>query len=526
MASTLEQIMVKMGFDTSESSKVTDAMNQVNQESRKAGEGMEYFSLKGREGHELMRKIGEQSPIMGSALKAAFSPEAAGVVALIAALGWVFNQFDKIREKIKQLGEASAQLWMDTVDAQSEAVKRVEDYQRQLDKASEALTRQNDKYKEQIELIDRILSGHMTVSAAIEDAAKKQTDADRRKRDEGMKAQEESAVSSARTPAEKETVRKRFEFQREQLEKQDAYEDALRERQSEKAKEDAKRRADQAKLEATHKELVQTGFEQAAASDAVEKAKKGLASAAAHGAVGKENDRAISELEEKIKDLTGRAADAKSLSQQGGFGGALSKAMYEAGVLKKGYEEGSFSKAMDENTVSGLEKQLADAQSEYKARIDQRDRLQAQGKNADEAAKEAAAAKERADAKAKQLNETKRNLSAQIAEEDKTNQQVDTVKVAELQRLRNDAYGRDTSLDFDSTLQQALAGQAGAKTDATRQYWQKIIDARMGMDRQLHPGLPDDPVKKVETDTAKEMTKQQVDYLKKILDALNGDDNR
>lgn len=503
MPNVLDQIMVKMGFDTTETSKVTDAMNKVSQETKKGESALEGFNVKGREGHELLRKIGEQSPIVGSALKAAFSPESAGIVALIAALGWVFEQFEKVREKIKKLGEDAGQMWLDIQSSQSEAARRVDDYQRELDKATEALSRQNDKYKEQIELIDRILSGHMEVMSAIDAEQKKQTSDQREKRDQQLNRREQAALDAAKTPQQKEAIRQQFEQTKENLKKQDEYQDTLQQQRKHKQDADAKHRAEEAKIQATHQELQKTGFEQAAAQDAVDKAKKSLASAAAHEPVQKANERAMSELEEKIKDLTGKAANAESLSQQGGLGGLLSKAAYEAGVLKEGYTQGNFSKAMDENTVSGLKKQLADAQNEYNQRKATNDRLAAQSKSADEAAKEAAGRKERADAKAQALNQQKQQMKAEMAEQDDASRKAGAAIAADVARQKAglapvsggvDMFGRPLNENG-----QPLYDMFGRPT-----------------------GLPT-PNQSSQPDPQKDAMAEQTDYLRQIRDALDVD---
>jgi hypothetical protein len=140
----LEQIMVKMGFDVSESSKVTDAMNKVNHEAKKAGEGMEGFNVHGREGHELIRKIAGTSPLMGAALKAALSPESAGIVALIVAFEWLHKQIEKVEEKVKELTEEMREMWLSEQESAMKAQEVYEGYERKISEILDSKKFTND----------------------------------------------------------------------------------------------------------------------------------------------------------------------------------------------------------------------------------------------------------------------------------------------------------------------------------------------------------------------------------------------
>ena len=108
----LEQILVKMGFDVSESSKVNEAMGKVKSATKGGEEGLAGFNTHGREMHELIHKIGAQSPILGSALKACFSPESIGIIALVAGLEWVTEKFNKFREKAQELSQTLTNMWV------------------------------------------------------------------------------------------------------------------------------------------------------------------------------------------------------------------------------------------------------------------------------------------------------------------------------------------------------------------------------------------------------------------------------
>lgn len=512
MGSRLDSILVKMGFDTSEASKVGEAMNKVKQESGKGAEALEGFNLKGREGHELIRKIGESSPVMGAALKAAFSPEAAGIVAFSVALNWVIEGFNKAREAIRAAAEESVKMWTDSLDAENETKLRLQEFEKQINENTQALSRQTDVYKEQAEAVDRLLAGHLAVSNAIEDAAKKEKDAERSKRDEQQKKQEDAALDAVKNPQQREALRQQFEAKHEQQKKQDAYDDAVAAREKEKADQQARAVADAAKVRAGQQALRGSLAEQRKANEEVESAKAGLEKTGRSDVQAKANERALAELEKKLPDLEARAMSLKSMGQEGGVGGLEARMGEVTKDLASGGGGRKFSVLQAE-----AQKQLESAQQEYAERKATQERLSGQQKSAQEAAAEAAKHKNEADQKHQKLNESLTKQQADLAATQKTNQAVGAIHDQNLARMKNDLGTVPGETDMFG--RQVFRDQNG-KPIATDMWG----NARGG----FHPGLPDDQKKGGPVDgflLIDSGIKLTNDFLKSIADAITGDES-
>jgi hypothetical protein len=513
----LDQIMVKMGFDVSESSKVTDAMNKVNNDAKKAGEGMEGFNVKGREGHELIRKIAGQSPIMGAALKAALSPESAGIVALIVAFEWLHKQIEKVEDKVKELIQDGRELWYTERENAIKAQEGYEDYESKVAEAMDSkkhkLEDETKEYERQLALIKELADAHGKVVGAVQEAA----DADLKRK----RTREDRAFKG--TPEEKRAIDDKRE-----------YEDAALKRAREKqADADA----------ATGERATQTLMTKRLAALAAErdKAKQdGEAFAKEEEKHQKERyvqeahqTKALADLKKEIaeNDLTVSNAEGGSFWGNAGRGalGALAKvpgfsALGVSDTAKK-------AQALLAATDAEAKKKQADLETEYQTLLKNREKVQKeieastkkQGENAaDVIAKEKALT----DLKQKQAD-----LNQQIAQNQVTRQRVGNIREQELAQLKSDLNpgGPMTKSEMlasvlanDSMLQQAKQGVAGAKSAAERRYWQQIADSQTEFDRQRFSGVLT-PEELRAGSTKPGETDPNTEFLKDIRDILAGD---
>jgi len=491
----LEQIMVKMGFDVSESSKVTDAMKKVNHEAHKAGEGMEGFNVHGREGHELIHKIAHASPVMGAALKAALSPESAGIVALIMAFEWLHKQIEKAEEKVKELTEEMREMWLSEQESAEKAQEVYENYERKiseiLDSKKQKLEDETKVYERQLALIKEIQSGHEKEVAAINEAADADLKRKREREDRATKRNEENEITRAgKNEPAKEAIRKRYELEKQALDDQREYEDATIKRQREKqadadtvTAEQATQKAMALRLEALEKEK-QKALEDG--KSLAEEQKKQLASKYELEAQQGKN------LEKLKKEMA--EADAEINRRSGGsvMHSLARTASYALGTT------GLALRQQDEEGLAEAQKKKADLEAEYKKMLQDRSAVQ---KKIEESTKSISENETDVAAKVKAVNELKvkqADLNQQIAQNQLERQRVNSIRDQELAQMNRDLNPNSAPtqseilgnvIASDSTLQEAKARLANAKTQAERDYNQKIIDGRMAMDRARFAGV-------------------------------------
>jgi len=521
----LEQIMVKMGFDVSESSKVTDAMNKVNHEAKKAGEGMEGFNVHGREGHELIHKIAHASPVMGAALKAALSPESAGIVALIVAFEWLHKQIEKVEEKVKELTDEMREMWLSEQESAVKAQEVYENYERKisevLDSKKQKLEEETKVYERQLALIKEIQSGHEKEVAAINEAADADLKRKRTHEDRANKRKEEAEIIRAgKNEPAKEAIRKKYELEKQALDDKRDYEDATTKRQREKQADADVATAEQATQKAMAMRLDALEKEKQKALDdgqaLAEEQKKQLASKYALEAQQSKN------LEKLKKEMAEADAEINRRS-----GGTVMHSLARTASYAMG-DVGAILRAQDEAGLSEAQKKKADLEAEYKKMLQDRVELQ---KKIEESTKKITENETDVAAKVKAVNELtqkQKDLNQQIAQNQSERRRVGNIRDQELAQLKSDLNpgGPLTQSEIlgnviaaDSTLQQAKAGLTNATTQSGRDYWQKIVDGRMAIDRSRFAGVLTPEELRAGADKSGEAD-PNTEYLRRLADAL------
>jgi hypothetical protein len=491
----LESIMVKMGFDISESSKVNEAMAKVKEASGKAGEGVAGFNTKGREMHELINKLGASSPLLGSALKAAFNPEALGIVAVIALLEWVKGQFDKVKEKLKELSHEETEMWVGQQEHAIEAGKAVDDFHRKMSEATEAAMKQNDAYKQQLDALENIYGSHKKVMGAIEETLDLDKKRARQKEDEARKEKQEQQLEAVAGNSVREAaLKKQFEMEEKKINATRDYQDEADKQAKEKRDRAAEEAINKAQLDVLENKQSKQVAEQQRLQSLVPGADKALVNEANRKTDLDVANRRKSVLETEMADLQDKA------------NGGNEKAWHD----------------------------LTAKQAEYKTLLTSINEL---GKKDDEAVRNAekiSAAWNKNQGDMEVTYHEALKLDAQIRANQKAGRAVDAEDAKRLARLKSDiagSYGPNDSkaaalantIANDTTLQQANQGVANARTAAEKKYWQEIADNRMRIDRARFPGVPTpDELNAVKTDKSDE-DKQQTNLLTDIRDLLAGD---
>lgn len=521
----LEQIMVKMGFDVSESSKVTDAMNKVNHEAKKAGEGMEGFNLHGREGHELIHKIAQASPVMGAALKAALSPEAAGIAALIVAFEWLHKQIEKVEEKVKELTEEMREMWLSEQESAQKAQEVYESYERKiseiLDTKKQKLEDETKVYERQLALIKEIQSGHEKEVAAINEAADADLKRKRDREDRATKRNEENEIARVgKNEPAKEAIRKRYELEKQALDDKREYEDATIKRQREKQADADAATAERATQVAMANRLKALEAEkQKALDDGKEMAEEQKKQLAAKYALEAQQGKNLEKLKKDLAD-----ADAEINRRSGGsvMHSLARTASYGLG------DAGTILRAQDEAKLAEAQKKKADLEAEYKKMLQDRADIQ---KKIEASTKKITDNETDVAARVKSINELtqkQKDLNQQIAQNQTERRRIGNIRDQELAQLKSDLNPGGpltqsemlaNALTADSTLQQAKAGLQTATTQAGRNYWQQIINSRTAFDRARFPGVLTPEELRAGAEKPGE-TDPNTEYLRRLADAL------
>lgn len=496
MATRLEQILVKMGFDVSESSKVNDAMGKVKEATGKAGEGVAGFNTKGREMHELINKIGSSSPLLGSALKAAFNPEALGIVAIVALLEWVKGQFDKVKEKLRELAQEETEMWTSQQQHAVEAGKAVEDFHRKMSEATEAAMKQGDAYKQQLDALENIYSGHKKVMSAIEETLDLDKKRARQKEDEARQTKEQYQLEAVSGNAAAEaTLKKKFEAEHKNIEALRAYQDEADKQAKEKRDRAAEESINKAKLDVLENKQVKQVADEKRLQAQVPGADKTLLAEANRKTLLDADNRQKATLEKEMADLQEKANAGNQ------------KAFHDLGAKQEDYKN--------------LLKSIAELEKKDDEAVRNAEKISSQWK------------KNQDDLQATYQEALK--LDAQIRADQKAGKAVDAEDAKRLARLKSDIAANPNSTDAakvtalantlasDSTLQQANQGIANARTEAEKKYWQQIADNRTRIDRARFPGVATpDELNAVKQDVLDE-SKEQTGYLKQIKDLLSGE---
>jgi len=502
----LEQIMVKMGFDVSEASKVGDAMNKVKEGTKKGGEGIDGFNTKGREMNELINKIGASSPVLGSALKACFSPEAAGIALFLGALEFVKSQIEKVEEKVKELTQEMREMWLSEQDSAMKAQEVYEAYQQKiseiLDSKNQKLENEAKAYERQLAALKNITGEHEKVLAKIYEVQDADQKRQRAKEDKTLDARQEKELAGAGTEAAKDAIRKRYELEKEAINNRREYEDAVTKRQREKQADADAATAEKATqtamanrlkaLEAAQQKSLDDGKSLAQAQ------KKQLA------------DKYALEAEQgkNLDNLKKEMAKADAEVNRRGGGSVLHNLARTASYAMG--ETGAALREQDDAGLADAQKKQADLQAQYTKMLKDRAELQ---KKIEESTKKISENEADVQARNTAINELKqqqKDLNQQIAQNQLQRRAIGGIADAELNRLKGDlgmaqamssgnlaAWWTGNSGDF------SLTGQVG------RDY-----AARHG-----GFGLPS----QIKTNAKEDQDKQQTDFLKDIRDILAGD---
>jgi DNA repair exonuclease SbcCD ATPase subunit len=430
MATRLEQILVKMGFDVSESSKVKDAMDKVNEHSHKAGEGVAGFNTQGREMRELIHKIGAQSPIMGAALKAAFEPESLGIIALIAVLEFVVEKFREIKREAKEAADTIIERWKAQNEAVREAEEAAENFRKKWDEIAEASAKALEPYKGQMKMLDQMIQQHEEVLNLLEAQELAAAKGDKvqeeaiKKRYQHLREEAGETSDAGRATLMRKHIADLVKDRDEAFEKAGAAQDFI---------EGAKARPPLVDREMLKQE--QAGLEEA--TEGYQSAKEDLEyieqfhddPARAKPEAEARDKEIIADYEAKLKRIKGLTALTQKYDDD----------------LKKAQED------FDKYTKTGEErdKESIATSQELKALLDKPTAAQTR----------------------KQVSDIQKQTAASAAK----SQQLDQVMAS------------------DSTLQQALAGSAAAKArgdKAAVDYWERIVASRTAADRARFPGVP------------------------------------
>ena len=485
--------MVKMGFDISESSKVDDAMKKVNDSTKKAGEGVSGFNTKGREMHELISKIGTQSPILGSALKACFSPEAAGIALFIGALELILGYVEKVQEKIKDLTVELEKLWMTEQDAMAKAQNAIEDYQRKIadifDLKKQKLDEENKAFERQLQLISAIQTGHEKDMAAINEAADAELKRKREREDKTLTPEQRQSVA-VRRELEDATIRR----QREKQADADA-----------KIAEEATRKAVANRLAKLNKDKSDLGDGAKLASDtATQNAARSLLLAAKN-----------SNLEELKKEIA-KAEDEINKASGGNVGTNILKGITPLPM------QGLFTSEEEARAKK------ADLEKEYVEMLKGRNELQHQIEAANEKVAKNLADQKRNSDEITSLTDKQRALEQTIMQNRSQRAALGVIHDRELASLMPGTGGLTRSemlantLAGDVTLQGARSGLAAARSESEKRYWQQIIDQRTRFDRQRFAGVltPEELKTVIGTDKHGNPVQEQTEYLRRLAEAL------
>lgn len=166
------EILIKTAAETYGADEAQKALDKFKEQAGGAGENVEKMNKGGREMRHLMRELNHVIPGLGTAMKAAFNPEAVGLIATLIAVQQLVKLLESAKKKAeelrKQQAESVTSMWEQQSKMMAEARQAWSDMSYQLTEAAKA----NDKLRASQEL-------ELAVLEAQAEAAKKAADGDK-----------------------------------------------------------------------------------------------------------------------------------------------------------------------------------------------------------------------------------------------------------------------------------------------------------------------------------------------------------
>jgi len=177
-------ILLRTQGDTAGAEKVTGAVDETTAATRRsvpaqeeAGKAAEKHGSAHRELHRLMHQVTEESPILGLAMRAVFSPLGAIIMGVVMAIQYYKTAIEDAKKKAEEMGKKASESFGDMKESMHDAHDETEKQQlafdewtRSFDKSTKAVNEALDlemvKVKAIAEQYERILAAKKDTSIA------------------------------------------------------------------------------------------------------------------------------------------------------------------------------------------------------------------------------------------------------------------------------------------------------------------------------------------------------------------------